>query len=309
MDGDEVGNQHRPQGGFPVRAQLFGILHHRQAGGEALVAAAGDNHHRQAAAVHPGVGAGGGHGFGPDFHVVPIGGQQHLADVGAVVPSQALLGDGGVVPHLAAHGVLHVRKGRLSGKLQDALHRQHRLIRQPLLRGGLGLHLFQHLAVSLHPHNVGVVVDNAHQSAVLPGPGADGDVKDKGGIRQLHGDGGVRQVLPDGVLLPLPYGGEHLQLQGRVPGGHAGSRRRGDAPQPAGVGDEHAFHVFDDVPAGLHLHALGRAAQGLAGHGGGVGNGDGLGAAHGGHQLLVEDVYIISIGCGVHWVAPFSKKR
>ena len=142
MDGGQVADQHRPEHCLPVHPQLFGELHHRQASGEPLVAAAGDNHHRQAAAVHSGIRACGGHGLGPDLHIVPIGGQQHAANVGAVVPPQALFRNGGVVPHLPAEGFLHVGEAAFPGKLQNSLHRQHGFVRQALLRGGLGLHLF-----------------------------------------------------------------------------------------------------------------------------------------------------------------------
>ena len=108
VDGDEVGNQQRPVQSILVRSQLLGVFNHWERSGKPLVPAARDNDHRQAAAVHPGVGPGGSHGLGPDLHIVPIGGEQHLADIGAVIPPQALLGDGGIKADLPGKGLLHI---------------------------------------------------------------------------------------------------------------------------------------------------------------------------------------------------------
>ena len=63
-----------------------------------------------------------------------------------------------------------------------------------------------------------------------------------------------------------------------------------------GVGHNHALDVFDDAAAGLDHDRLRQAAQEAAGFGGGIGQGDGLSAAHGWNELLVEDSGIQSVG-------------
>ena len=59
-----------------------------------------------------------------------------------------------------------------------------------------------------------------------------------------------------------------------------------NAGHTAGVGDADAPHVFDDVAAAQRQDTLGVTPQHLTTAGGGIGQGNGLGAAHGGHQLL-----------------------
>ena len=82
---------------------------------------------------------------------------------------------------------------------------------------------------------------------------------------------------------------------------HAGmeddARRRScrDATQPTGMGDYHAFDVLDDVAADLHQHPVRQRTQHAAGLGGGVSDGDGLGAAGGEAQLLPEDLHILPV--------------
>ena len=176
---------------------------------------------------------------------------------------------------------------RLPGEFQDPGHGETAFVGQSLFGGSLGLHLFEDFSAQLNPHDVGVVVDNAHQCHRFPGPGSDRDVKDEGGIRQLHSDGsGLQVLLDEGVILGRHLG-QDFQLQVGISSGHTGGSGGGDAPQAAGTRYEYAFHVFDDVSAGFHLHAVGLSSQSLPGDGGSIGNGDGLGAAHGGHQLFL----------------------
>ena len=70
--------------------------------------------------------------------------------------------------------------------------------------------------------------------------------------------------------------------------------------RPPVPGTNTLFTIFNDIPAGLHFHPLCGPAQGFPQHGCGIGDGDGLGAAHGGHQLFLENVYIVLIAYGVH---------
>ena len=69
----------------------------------------------------------------------------------------------------------------------------------------------------------------------------------------------------------------------------------GDASQPPGVGHDDAFNVLNNVPADGDNCRLGQTPQGVPRHRGGVSQRDGLGAAHGGHQLLLQngDVFLI----------------
>lgn len=219
----------------------------------------------QAAAVHPGVGTGGCLGFGPDLHIVPIGGQQHLADVGAVVPPQALLGDGGVQAHLPEDGFLYVGKISFPGKFQNTLHAEHGPVSQALIAGSLGYQGFflEHLAVFLYPHQVGVVVRNAHQGLFFPVPGTDEDVKNVGGICQLHGNGVFFRYAWMGGLFCLPSLGEHFQLQVRVAHGHACRRSRGDAPQPAVPGTNTLFTFLIMFPLASTSMRSARAPKAL----------------------------------------------
>ena len=58
---------------------------------------------------------------------------------------------------------------------------------------------------------------------------------------------------------------------------------------PVGGGDDDRLDVLDDVAAELNPQGSGVGSQGVAEDGGGVGDGNGLGTAHGGDKLLAED--------------------
>lgn len=67
--------------------------------------------------------------------------------------------------------------------------------------------------------------------------------------------------------LRLRHAGEHLQLGLGVSGHNARRRSCRDTPQPAGMGDYHAFDVLDDVAADLHQHPIRQRTQHAAGLG------------------------------------------
>ena len=54
-------------------------------------------------------------------------------------------------------------------------------------------------------------------------------------------------------------------------------------------------NILDDIAADGNGHFRGQLAQDCPGFGGGIGNGDGFRTAHGGDQLLGEDLYVIFI--------------
>ena len=152
------------------------------------------------------------------------------------------------------------------------------------------------MAVPLQQDHMGVVPGNAAAGG-MPGPlEGDVDVENEAGTGAADGKAGLLQVGGDPPALFRGDVGDDLQLPVRLPGDDARRRRGLQSPQSAGVGDHHALHVFDDVPADADGHLLGGAAQFPGGPGGGVGHGDRLGAAQGGDQLLVEDGGILPAG-------------
>ena len=220
--------------------------------------------------------------------------QQGLADVGPVIVAQSLLGDGHVTPDLLLQHLLHVLRGKTVGKGHDALHRQAAAVCETA--GALGdLPLQQYLTAPPDGYHVGVVAHKAHLSAVRAVKNRHLNVEDIGrvGVAYLHRHD--LQEGRDGGALRLRHAGEHLQLGLGVSGHNARRRSCRDAPQPAGMGDYHAFDVLDDVAADLHQHPIRQRTQHAAGLGGGVSDGDGLGAAGGGAQLLPEDLHILPV--------------
>ena len=118
------------------------------------------------------------------------------------------------------------------------------------------------------------------------------DIEDDPVVNSLHGDGDGCQKRPHGLLLFSADLGDHLQLPFR-PARHNARHGGGlNALHTAGVGDDDALHIFDDVVADADLDPVRLLAQHLPGPGGGVGDGDGLGAAHRGDQFFLHDLYV-----------------
>ena len=295
MDGQQVAEGHRPQRLLLPCVQLPGVHHHRNRGGDSLVAAAGDDDDRLLAAAHPGVGPGGSHVSGPDLHILAVVVAQHLADVGPPLAGHALLGDGPVVVDLPLHQLPDILQVHGVREVHNGLHCQAAPVCQAAGLAAGGQHLAgaqQRLAVFLNEDDVGVVVGNPQPHLVLPRPQGQDDVEHHVPLGGPHLDLMVGKVVPDGVLLLPGDAGDHLQDLSRVPGHRAGGGRGLDALQAAGVGHNDALDVLDDVAAGLHQHLVRQTPQDLPRLGRAVGDGDGLGAPHGGHQLLLQNLEV-----------------
>ena len=109
------------------------------------------------------------------------------------------------------------------------------------------------------------------------------------GVRTTHLDGSLCQILDDARDLLLVDLGDDLEPCIGITRDDARCGRRLDALEPAGVGHDHALGVLDDAAAHLELQAIGDPACKIAGARGGERDGNGLGAAHRGDQLLLEN--------------------
>ena len=138
-------------------------------------------------------------------------------------------------------------------------------------------------------HHIGVLPGNPDHSLVAARVRVDHDIQNFPGFPGFDPDGLPVQIIPDGFLLRIGNGGNDFQNPVRVPGDDPRGGGGLDAPQTAGVGNHHALDIFDNIAAGFHQGPLRQTAQGFPGNGGAVGNGDGLRAAHGGHQLLPQN--------------------
>ena len=97
-------------------------------------------------------------------------------------------------------------------------------------------------------------------------------------------------VGADGLFLLVGDLGNDLKDFFRASGDNARGRGGLNALESTGVGHHHAFDVLDDIAAGFHQHLFRLFAQHLPGLGGAIGQRDRLGTAHGGDQLLMEDL-------------------
>ena len=105
-------------------------------------------------------------------------------------------------------------------------------------------------------------------------------------------DGHGLQKAPQRLPLLRGDGCDDLQLPAGVAGHHACGGGCLDALSAPGVGDHDALDILNDIAAGGYGDGLRERAQQLPGLGGAEGDGDGLGAAHGRHQLLGQDAEI-----------------
>ena len=203
---------------------------------------------------------------------------------------QALLRDGHVALDLGVQQGTQVVHIHTIGKVHDLLDGEDGAVGE----GGLLLSLHRNVDL-LHPvllqqHDVGVVVGDPQGDGVAAAGEGDGVIKGQGCFGQMDPDGVGLEKAGHLLLLGLRHHGNDLQHLVRVSRHQSGGDGGRDALQPAGVGDNDALHVFDQVAADLDGDSVRRAAQGPAGHRRAVGQGDGLGAAHGGDQLLPQDL-------------------
>ena len=140
-----------------------------------------------------------------------------------------------------------------------------------------------------------MVVHNADKSTVLPVKCGDLNVKNVGSVHAVDCDGSAVQIGGSFRNLRLRHTRNDLQLRIRISGHSAYGRRRRDAPQAAGMGHYHAFHIFDDITADLQHQPIRQRTQHLPGFGGGVGNGDWFCTAHSGAQFFFQNRYICVI--------------
>ena len=134
-----------------------------------------------------------------------------------------------------------------------------------------------------------MIIREAQPHLVLPCPQRQSDLKDHIPFRWPDFDLMAGQVVPDGRLLFPGHSGNDLQNFSRVPSHGPGGGCRLNTLEP-GVGHHDALYIFNDIPAGLYQNSLWKPAQNLPGLGRAIGNGDGLRTAHGGHQLLPENL-------------------
>ena len=284
VGGEEVGDQKGAVHGVFLHAHVLCILNHRQGSGHALVAAARVDDDRQLTAAHAGVGTGGGPGLGPGADVGAYVMEEGLADVGAPVAPQALVGDGGVHLHLAMEGLTDILQVTGGGKVIDTLHAQKRVIRC-LGVHHLGLHGFfpEDPAVLFNQDDVGVLRGDADLGIGVSLMGDDADIQHHAPVHRDQGDGGgcnVRGELCFGLLGNCL---DDLQKGLFIAAQNADGCGGCDAPATIGAGNNNALYVFDDIAAGLHLDAVRDGPQNRPGHGGTVGDGNGLCAALGAH--------------------------
>ena len=129
---------------------------------------------------------------------------------------------------------------------------------------------------------------DAHICRMPAAEGADADVEHAAALRFPDGEGRRSEVFRDAGVLFLPHAGEHFEF---AVGVSCRKARRGGAFHPAKaarMGDDDALDVLQDVAAHFDLSALGEHAQRLFRKGGGIGDGDGFGAAHRGHEFFFE---------------------
>ena len=293
VDGGQVGQAQSPVELLVTDIQFLGVLDNGQGSGHALVAAAGVDDHGHFTAVHPGVGTGRCHGLGSNHDAaLTVGLQQDASDVGAVVPPKTFLGDGTVVLNLPIQNVLHVGDVHGFRKVQDVPQIQAGAVGKTGLALALHRRIQKHLAVALDVDDIRVIVDDPDAGTVLPMENSNHDLKSQTVVDVLHGNGGALQIGAHLGDFLRGYVRDDLQLPGCVAAHDSGYRRRGNPLHVIGIGNNDAFHVLDDAAAGTDGHPIGHLAQNLPGLRRAVGQGDGLGAAHGRHQLLLQDADI-----------------
>ena len=134
MDGQQVGKKHGAHHLVAADVQLLGIFHHRDGGGDALIATAGDDDDRHFATAHARVGACRGHitGAGIDADAVML--LEHGADIRAPAMPHAFFSDGVVVVDLALDQCPNVFQIAGGGEVEHPFYGQAGAIRQHVTR-------------------------------------------------------------------------------------------------------------------------------------------------------------------------------
>ena len=242
------------------------------------------------------------------LNVLPVAVADYLADVRAPGVCHALLGDGVVVGDLLPHQFAHVRKVAAVRKVADDRDAQNAPVGQAAVCVA-GLAVFkQHLAVSLDQDDVRVIVGDGKAHRILSGTQGQGDGKHNVALVRQYADRAHLHKARDLRLLCLRNLADHLEDLVLLARDDARDSCSLDALEAAGVGHHHALDVFDDVAAGHDLHALGQTAQNGARLRSAVGDGNRLRAAHGGHELLAQNLYQMCIARVIllHTRSPLS---
>ena len=281
---------------------LPGVDDDRHRGGDALVAAAGIDDDRHVAARHTGLRGGGRIGTHPGEGAVGVGGAQHPADAHAVVAAHALVGDLHVAADLPLKDGTDGLQGHRVGILLDGVDGQLAAVGLDSLAGLALAPRKDRFPVFQDGDDVGVGVAHLHRHRVRPVAEFHDEVEGNLGIQEFHlAVTGGDEV---GGLLAHRAGDrfQHFHPAGGVTAEGAQADGGLDAGHPPRVGDLDAADILDHVAAAPGQNAVGLIAQHLPGAGGGVGQGDGLGAAHRWHQFFGEDG-------GIHPVEFFRHGR
>ena len=127
------------------------------------------------------------------------------------------------------------------------------------------------------------------------------DIEDSVAASGHHADLAGLQQTVHGVNILRRHLGQHFQLQILPSGGKACGGSGLNTFQSPGVGNGDGLHIFDDIAADLHPALLRHGTQSRPGLGGSQGDGNRLRAAHGGDQLLLQNLHIaVIMGCTIH---------
>lgn len=147
----------------------------------------------------------------------------------------------------------------------------------------------------LHPGNVGVGAPDLHKGLVHTGPGGHLDHQIVGAFDQAGGaDARFQQCHRPGAGVvgdAFQYG----QTAAGIAAAHTQQGGNFNTAAPAGVGDGDAFYILYNVAAAGQQQFVGLPAQHFAGQRPRVGDGNGLGTAHGGDQLAAQQFAVDSV--------------
>ena len=295
MQGHEVGQQQGTIEFFLIDAEFLGIFHDGQGNGHALIAAAGVDDYGQFAAVHAGIRTGSSSGAGADTDVLTVSLEQGFADIGAVIVFESFVGNGRVIGNLPVQDCLHIGDITSHGKIVDIFNGHAFVVGLAFLYGRYDFLFEQDFAVARDFGDIGMFVDYLNFGAVLAFADLDDDIENMVRLGKFHVYFRMREVITELCLIVFAGLSDNFEPCCFVTGDNADSGGSFDALAAAGVGDDNALDIFDDVAAGGDGDFIRQAAEDGAGFGGTVGNGDGLGATHRGHQLPLEDFDIAVI--------------